>query len=90
MEGSEVNTYQMLQKYGLGMPFHNGIVIAWGEMNDELLAIVILLDEADRIPNKMNYKVMQTDHEGRIISESVFPNIVPTVEAYANEYGMDY
>lgn len=79
-----------LQEVGLGTPTHNGIVIAWGYMNDELLAVIILLNEGDRIPNEVNYIVCQMDLDGNIIDQQTYPNIVPTVDAYVTDYGMDY
>lgn len=75
----------------LGQQLNRGTVVAWGYYDDDWLAVLTLLNADRRVPNHTNYELFLYDYKtGAAKDFSHFPNIVPAVESYAEDYGMDY
>ena len=69
-------------------------VIAWGYWDDEketVIAVLCIIPERNRVAEEANYKAFLLNLDrGRVAMLEKFMNIVPAVEYYRDELGMDY
>lgn len=69
-------------------------VIAWGYWEDDretIIAILSIIPERNRVAEEANYKAFLLNLDrGRVAMLEKFMNIVPAVEYYRDELGMDY